>query len=348
MPESAPPVLILAPHGRDAEVAGIILAEAGIPTRTCASLRELVEALDGATCAVVTEEALLAVNRQELADWIARQPPWSDFPFILLTLRRGEPDRRLTEALGNVNSLERPFHPTTLVMAARFAERARRRQREARVHLEERERTAERQALLIRELHHRVKNTLATVQGLLGASARAATSVDAFYNAFSARIISLAKTHNLLTDDYWQQAALREMLVNELGPYDEEGGGRIRLEGPAVELIGDLAVPTGMAIHELTTNAAKHGALSVPEGRVAVCWEVRGTEAGRELLLDWRESGGPPVEEPTRRGFGSTLLQRVLKVQCGAEIRFAYDPAGLHFSMAVPLPDQRTVPAYEA
>lgn len=233
-------------------------------------------------------------------------------------------------------------------MAARFADRARRRQHEARAHLEERERTAERQALLIRELHHRVKNTLATVQGLLGASARAATSVDAFYNAFSARIISLAKTHNLLTEDYWQQASLREMLVNELGPYDDDAGSRIRLDGPSVELIGDLAVPTGMAIHELTTNAAKHGALSLPGGCVAVGWEVRGTRTGRELLLDWRESGGPPVAEPTRKGFGSTLLQRVLKVQCGAEIAFAYEPAGLHFRMAVPLPDQRTVPAYEA
>ncbi|MFC6051215.1 sensor histidine kinase, partial [Methylobacterium hispanicum] len=75
--------------------------------------------------------------------------------------------------------------------------------------------------------------------------------------------------------------------------------------------------------------------------------EVRRTGGGRDLLLDWRESGGPPVEEPTRRGFGSTLLQRVLKVQCGAEIAFAYEPGGLHFHMEVPLPDQRAVPAYE-
>ena len=90
MPDSALPVLILAPHGRDAEVAASILAEAGIPTRMCAGRPELVEALDGATCAVVTEEALLAANRQTLADWVARQPPWSDFPFILLTLRRGD------------------------------------------------------------------------------------------------------------------------------------------------------------------------------------------------------------------------------------------------------------------
>ncbi|MBL7405587.1 sensor histidine kinase, partial [Escherichia coli] len=122
---------------------------------------------------------------------------------------------------------------------------AKRRQLEARAYLEERERTTERQALLIRELHHRVKNTLATVQALLGASARSATSVDAFYASFSARVISLAKTHNLLTEDYWQQAPLRDMLMNELGPYNDVEGARIQLDGPAIDLMGDLAVPTG-------------------------------------------------------------------------------------------------------
>jgi two-component sensor histidine kinase len=212
--------------------------------------------------------------------------------------------------------------------------------------LEERERTAERQTLLIRELHHRVKNTLATVQALLGASARSATSVDAFYASFSARVISLAKTHNLLTEDYWQQAPLREMLMNELGPYNDAEGTRIRLEGPKVELLGDLAVPAGMAIHELTTNAAKHGALSVPEGRIKVAWDVKRAADRRILLLDWQEHDGPPTGPPTRKGFGSTLLQRVLKVQCEAEIAFDFRPSGLHFRMEAPMPEHRAVPSY--
>jgi two-component sensor histidine kinase len=346
MRDAEPPVLILAPAGRDADVAATILAEEGIVSRVCHSLSEVVAGLDAACCAVVTEEALLAENRQALADWIAQQPPWSDFPFILLTLRGAEPDPRLTEALGNVSLLERPFHPATLVTAARFAQRGRRRQYQAKAYLEERERTAERQTLLIRELHHRVKNTLATVQGLLGASARSATSVEEFYSAFSARVISLAKTHNLLTEDYWQQAPLREMLENELSPYNDPEGTRIKLEGPKIELVGDLAVPAGMAIHELTTNAAKHGALSVPQGRIEVAWAVRCTDTKRILLLDWRELGGPPVQPPTRKGFGSTLLQRVLKVQCEAEIAFDFRSSGLHFRMEAPMPDKRAVPTY--
>ncbi|KTS06671.1 histidine kinase [Methylobacterium radiotolerans] len=346
MTEAELPVLIFAPGGRDAAVAAAILGEAGIAIQVCASLADVVSRLDTAACAILTEEALLSSNRQALADWIAAQPPWSDFPFILLRLRGAEPNAQLTDMLGNVSVLERPFHPATLVMAARSAHRAKRRQLEARAYLEERERTTERQALLIRELHHRVKNTLATVQALLGASARSATSVDAFYASFSARVISLAKTHNLLTEDYWQQAPLRDMLMNELGPYNDVEGARIQLDGPAIDLMGDLAVPTGMAIHELTTNAAKHGALSVPEGRIAVRWDIEQTPAARLLHLDWTERGGPATAAPTRKGFGSTLLQRVLKVQCQAEIAFDFQPAGLHFTMRAPLPETRVVPAY--
>jgi two-component sensor histidine kinase len=191
-----------------------------------------------------------------------------------------------------------------------------------------------------------VKNTLATVQALLGASARSATSVEAFYASFSARVVSLAKTHNLLTEDYWQQAPLRDMLMNELGPYNDSEGSRIVLDGPRVDLVGDLAVPTGMAIHELTTNAAKHGALSVPEGRILVSWTVEREAERQVLLLDWTERGGPLTQTPTRKGFGSTLLQRVLTVQCQAQIDFDFQPAGLHFTMRAPLTDQRIVPEY--
>ena len=154
--------------------------------------------------------------------------------------------------------------------------RARQRQREVESHLKERQRAHERQALLIRELHHRVKNTLATVQGLLGATARSTHSVDEFYRSFADRIVSLANTHNLLTEDYWQTAPLIEMFRNELAHYDDGAQRRISLDGPPVELSADLAVPIGMAVHELTTNAAKHGALSVPGGQIAVAVEDPG------------------------------------------------------------------------
>ncbi|GJE18185.1 sensor histidine kinase [Methylobacterium marchantiae] len=346
MPHPDPVVLILAPAGRDAKVAAAILEEIGIASETVPTLDALVADLDRAACAVVTEEALQRWDRRAIAQWVERQPPWSDFPFVLLSYRGGQPDVRLTDLLGNATVLERPFHPAVLTNAVRSALRARRRQREVQAHLEERQRTHERQALLIRELHHRVKNTLATVQGLLGATARSSNDVNTFYHSFSDRIVSLGKTHNLLTEDYWQTAPLRDLLQNELGPYNDATASRISLEGPAIELAADLAVPTGMAIHELTTNAAKHGALSVPSGRIRVRWSIDQRGEGRVLDLDWTESGGPAVTPPERRGFGSTLLQRVLAQQCDAEVTIGYEAEGLRFRMIAPLKDDRLVPAY--
>jgi PAS domain S-box-containing protein len=211
----------------------------------------------------------------------------------------------------------------------------------------QRKRMQDRQALLIRELHHRVKNTLATVQALLGASARSTRSVDEFYHSFAGRIASLANTHNLLTEDYWQRASLHEMLETELAAFDDGSGHHITLTGPPVELTADLAVPTSMALHELATNAVRYGALSVPGGRVLVTWEVIQVEQEHRLRLEWQERDGPPVEEPKRKGFGSALLQRVLTTQCHAQVEFAFQAAGLRFSMEAPLVERRLVPPHD-
>jgi two-component sensor histidine kinase len=202
------------------------------------------------------------------------------------------------------------------------------------------------QTLLVRELHHRVKNTLATVQALVGAIGRSSGSFDEFYRSFSKRIASLAKTHNLLTEDYWQTAPLREIALTELKPFAESRQPRFMLIGPQVELSADLAVPVGMALHELTTNAVRYGALSVPSGHVRVQWSVGKTEGVRKLHLEWREFGGPPVSQPQHQGFGSTLLQRVLPMQCHAEVEVRYDSEGLRFRMNAPLVEQRLVPGY--
>jgi two-component sensor histidine kinase len=204
----------------------------------------------------------------------------------------------------------------------------------------------QRQALLVRELHHRVKNTLATVQALVGATGRSSGSFDEFYRSFSKRITSMAKTHNLLTEDYWQTATLREIALNELKPFAEGQQPRFALIGPPIELSADLAVPVGMALHELTTNALRYGALSAPGGHVEVRWTVGETEGVRKLRLQWSEFGGPPVSEPQHKGFGSTLLQRVLPMQCNAKVQIDYDQTGLRFAMDAPLVEQRLVPAY--
>ncbi|MBF9195273.1 PAS domain-containing protein [Microvirga terrestris] len=202
----------------------------------------------------------------------------------------------------------------------------------------DRRHSEERQQLLIRELHHRVKNTLATVQAIVGSTARTASSIDEFYQGFVGRIVSLARTHNLLTEDLWQKAALEDLIQTELGPYEDGARNRILVEGPHVELPSEAAVPIGMAIHELTTNAAKHGALSTFGGQVEVRWHV---EPGAErpiLHFAWTEHGGPKVSTPTRQGFGSRLLQRVLATQLQAEVSMNFPEEGLRFTMTMPIP----------
>ncbi|MFC6788711.1 sensor histidine kinase [Methylobacterium komagatae] len=201
----------------------------------------------------------------------------------------------------------------------------------------------ERQTLLIRELHHRVKNTLATVQAIVGSTARTATDIDSFYEAFVGRIKSLAHTHSVLTEATWQTASLTGLLLNELRPYAEvaEAGGedgRVVLEGAPIDLPSDIAVPIGMAIHELTTNAAKYGALSNRTGRVTVAWDLEPGGPAGTLRLTWRETGGPPVQPPRRQGFGSRLLQRVLITQVQAEVTTDYAPDGFSLTMRAPLP----------
>ncbi|MDF3060470.1 MAG: hypothetical protein K0S06_579 [Microvirga sp.] len=203
-----------------------------------------------------------------------------------------------------------------------------------------RKQVEDRQSLLIRELHHRVKNTLATVQAIVGSTARTSSTIDDFYRAFVGRIVSLARTHSLLTEDEWQTVPLRKLLADELRPYDE-GGRRILLQGPDIELRSDQAVPIGMAIHELTTNAAKYGALSRREGRVEVGWSVEAGHSGeRRLEFEWLEQGGPPVAPPKQQGFGSRLLQRVLTTQLQADIRIEFEPDGLRLRMTAPLPER--------
>lgn len=205
------------------------------------------------------------------------------------------------------------------------------------VDITERKRAEDHQQLLVRELHHRVKNTLATVQAIMGSTARSATTIDEFKDAMIGRIGSLARTHLLLSEE-GSSVAFADILHNELDPFDDGSEGRIRLEGPRVEVTSRLAVSLGMAIHELTTNAAKYGALSVYGGKVDIRWRVTIDARRRALEFDWLESGGPEVSPPARQGFGSRLLDFVLPGQIQAKSRIDYRPGGVRVQCALPLP----------
>jgi PAS domain S-box-containing protein len=206
--------------------------------------------------------------------------------------------------------------------------------------ISDRKEAEERHHLMTRELHHRVKNTLATVQAIISSTARRAESIDEFYQAVSDRIISLAKTHTMLVNNTWGGATVQDLFRAELAVYDDERQSRIRLHGPQLELSSEVALAIGMAAHELTTNAAKYGALSRPDGKVEVRWFVKD---GHDhcLVLEWTERGGPPVTEPTRKGFGSMLLERVLGRQLKGEVTVTYAPEGLRIRVEAPLLDVR-------
>ena len=205
------------------------------------------------------------------------------------------------------------------------------------VDITERKRTEEQQTLLVRELHHRVKNTLATVQAIMGSTARSSDTIEDFKNALIGRIGSLAKTHLLLTDE-GNTTTFADILHSELDAFDDGSEARIRLNGPGVDVPSRLAVSLGMAVHELTTNAAKYGALSVYGGKVDVTWTVVIDAKRHSLNIEWVESGGPPVEKPKRQGFGSRLLEYVLPGQIQAKINIDYRPEGLRVHCVVPIP----------
>ena len=197
------------------------------------------------------------------------------------------------------------------------------------------------QALLVRELHHRVRNTLATVQGVMNSTARTAETIEEYQWAFSGRISSLARTHSLLTEEIQQFVSFPSLLRQEVGVYAEGDVERVVLEGPDVELPSQLAVPLGMTIHELSTNAFRHGALSRPEGRVTVTWTIVPAKEKRILTCRWVESGGPEVSPPERQGFGSMILTRVLSQQIGAKVDASYGPEGFELMAEIPLDIER-------
>ncbi|WP_243370153.1 sensor histidine kinase [Microvirga solisilvae] len=196
----------------------------------------------------------------------------------------------------------------------------------------------ERQGLLLHELNHRVKNTLATVQSVAAMTRRSAQDGDLLaWDAFLGRLQGLSKTHDLLTATQWQGALLEDVLKNELEPYQDAMRQRIRLRGPQINLQPSAVLALGLAIHELATNASKYGSLTVPEGKVNIMWAVTPSLNPPILIVEWVESGGPSVSPPKRQGFGTKLIQRGLAQQLGGEIKLAFEPEGIRCVITFPI-----------
>ncbi len=188
--------------------------------------------------------------------------------------------------------------------------------------LSERKQVEELQRMLANELNHRVKNTLATVQSIVNQTLRGAADIELGRSAVSARIVALAGAHDLLTERSWTGADIADLVGHAVAPFVT---GQIALDGPSLDISPSQALALSLALHELATNAAKYGALSRPEGRVELRWFVQ----NNLLNLSWRESGGPQVVPPTRRGFGSRLVEHALSRDLDGQTRLEFAPEGV-------------------
>ena len=201
-------------------------------------------------------------------------------------------------------------------------------------------RAEEQRVLLLNELNHRVKNTLATVQSIAEQGLRAAGVDKPVRDGLANRLIALSQAHNVLVNENWAGADLRALICEVLAPYERHPS-PIRLQGPLVRLHPSQAVSVSLACHELATNAAKYGALSTPDGRVAIDWNLaHNGEGARFLTLLWRESGGPLVVPPTREGFGARLIRQTFANEEGGRAHIQFPPQGAHCSMVLALKDE--------
>jgi len=204
----------------------------------------------------------------------------------------------------------------------------------------ERKEAEERQRLLVNELNHRVKNTLATVQSIAAQSLRGEAVPAEVRQRFLDRLMALSRANDVLVGDDWRGGAVRAIAEQMASPHGGMDDGRFHMDGPDVELTPRAAVALALGLHELATNAAKYGALSSPNGRVWVDWTVDDDK----LRLTWRESDGPTVSEPTVAGFGSRLLNRGLASELQADVTIAFPPSGAVCEISAPLEAVRARP----
>jgi two-component system CheB/CheR fusion protein len=203
----------------------------------------------------------------------------------------------------------------------------------------------EHQRLLVDELNHRVKNMLTVVISLATQTLRRSKSLEEFSATYLGRIHALTAAYSLLSSESWQTVALRDILVEELRPFLAGDRANVVVSGPRVLLEPRAALALGMALHELTTNAVKYGALSTPEGNLRVDWTVTSGETDGTLLLDWVESNGPRVTPPTHHGFGMTLIERGLSQDMSAQVEIDFAETGVHATLRAPLPPQAVLPS---
>jgi two-component sensor histidine kinase len=204
---------------------------------------------------------------------------------------------------------------------------------QAGIDAKEREAADKLQKLILEELHHRIKNTLATVSAIASQSLRNASSTQQAQQAIEGRLQALGRAHDLLLQARWTSADLRNIVRGAVEPFDNPDVAKFSVEGPDVQIASGAVIAIAMTLNELCTNTTKFGALSIPGGRVAISWVV---DEARRVQFVWREHDGPTVHAPTRQSFGTRLIE-TLGRQLKGSVKLTYEPSGLVYALDVPL-----------
>src|ERR1700726_3449971 len=205
---------------------------------------------------------------------------------------------------------------------------------QAGIDAKEREASDKLQKLILEELHHRIKNTLAMVSAIASQSLRNVQGAEQAQHAIEGRLLALGKAHDLLLQARWTSADLGKIVRGATEAFDNPDLPRFSIEGPGIQITSGAVIAIAMTLNELCTNTTKFGALSVPAGHVAIAWTVEGSAS--RLHLTWSEKDGPMVQAPARRSFGTRLIETLGK-QLKGEVRLTYEPSGFVYALDVPL-----------
>ena len=205
------------------------------------------------------------------------------------------------------------------------------------INITERRKQDDHLKVLLKELQHRTNNLFAVIQAMIRQSAKHSASISDFESQIAGRIQGLSQSNALLLDRDWQSVPLEKLINSQLTPFIGKDNARIEMGGPAVYVSSDCVQTLGLALHELATNASKYGALSVPEGKIALHWEFTGGGSVPEgFRLEWREHDGPPVKPATRTGFGSFVIDRMVNSALNAKVEIELAPEGLRWTLDMP------------
>jgi two-component sensor histidine kinase/CheY-like chemotaxis protein len=275
----------------------------GKPIDSKEMIAELQDMIGAGTLEVVSGQAGLTVNPTRPSQSVAEETLTAENDSLRLLLEQAGIDAKLLLAQAGIDAKER-------------------------------EAADKLQKLVLGELHHRIKNTLATVSAIASQSLRTATSVQHAQQAIEGRLLALGRAHDLLMQVSWASAGLEMTIRNATEPYDNKGVGRFAVSGPEVDMGSGAVIALAMTLNELCTNATKFGALSDPSGIVKVDWTI--DEASQQLTLSWIESGGALVNPPVRRSFGTRMMESLGR-QLSGTVRLAYPPSGFTYTLEVPI-----------